>query len=84
MVPFGIGGEWYHSVGYIISPVTMKQWEYNKHLERANFVDLICESDEFLNLIEHVYLHQIEEHYAFIKMLGLLEFEKIQKQYHVW
>lgn len=61
MVPFGIGGEWYHSVGYIISPVTMKQWEHNKHLEREAFVDLICESDEFLNLIEHVYLHQIEE-----------------------
>lgn len=61
LVPFGIDGEWYHSIGYIISPVTIKQWESNKHLDKNNFVDLICFSDEFLNLVNYVYDHQIEK-----------------------
>lgn len=61
LVPFGIDGEWFNRVGCIISPVTIKQWESNKHLEKSAFVDLICGSDEFLNLVEHVYVHQIED-----------------------
>lgn len=61
MVPFGIDGEWYHSIGYIISPVTIHQWERNKHLEVDAFVDLVCTSDEFINMVNHVYLYQIEK-----------------------
>ena len=61
LVPFGIDGEWRRSIGYIISPFTIKQWESNKHLERNAFVELICTSDEFLNLVDHVYAHQVEE-----------------------
>ena len=61
MVPFGIGGEWYYSIRYIISPVTIKQWECNKHLDENAFVSLVCASDEFINLINHVYNYQIEK-----------------------
>lgn len=61
LVPFGIDGEWFNRVGCIISPVTIKQWESNKHLEKSVFTDLICSSEEFLNLVEHVYVYQIEE-----------------------
>jgi hypothetical protein len=61
VVPFGIEGEWDNGIGYIISPVTTKQWESNKHLERNAFVDWICDSDEFLNLVDHVYAHQVEK-----------------------
>lgn len=60
-IPFGIDGKWYRSVGYIISPVTIKQWEDNKHLEIDEFVDLICAYDEFSNLVKHVYDHQLEQ-----------------------
>ncbi len=61
IVPFGIDGEWFNRVGCIISPVTIKQWESNKHFEKSVFTDLICGSDEFLKLVEHVYVHQIEK-----------------------
>lgn len=60
-VPFGIDGEWYHSIGYIISPVTIPQWKSNKHLEPDAFVDSVCAGDEFRNLVNHVYSHQVEE-----------------------
>ena len=60
-MPFGIDGEWFNREGCIISPVTIKQWESNKHLEKSAFTDLICGSDEFLNLVEYVYAYQIEE-----------------------
>lgn len=60
-VPFGIDGEWYHSIGYIISPVTISQWESNKHLGAGDFVDSVCAGEEFINLVDYVYLHQIEE-----------------------
>ena len=61
MVPFGIGGEWYPSIGYIISPITISQWESTKHLEVSDFVDNVCSSEEFLNLVNHIYLHQVED-----------------------
>ena len=61
MVPFGIGGEWYPSVGYIISPITISQWERNKYLDMSDFVDNVCSNGEFLNLVNHIYSHQVEE-----------------------
>lgn len=61
-VPFGIDGEGMNPVGHIISPVTIKQWNDNKHLEKDEFIDLMCSSDEFSNLVEYVYLNQIKEH----------------------
>lgn len=60
LVPFGIDGEWYHSTGYIISPITITQWENNKHLDEEAFLNLICASEEFKGVVEHVYLHQVE------------------------
>lgn len=61
LVPFGIVGEWYHGTGYIISPITIAQWEQNKHMKEDDFVNLICTSKEFGELINHVYVHQVEE-----------------------
>jgi len=60
LVPFGIGGVWYPSIGYIISPITISQWECIKHLEVSDFVNNVCSSEEFLNLVNHIYLHQVE------------------------
>ena len=60
MVPFGIDGEWYRCSGYIISPFTVKQWKNNKHLDEEKFVEFICKSDEFSNLVDHVFVHQLE------------------------
>ena len=59
MVPFGIAGEWYY-IGYIISPITIYQWESARHLKKDDFVSDICSREEFLNLVNHVYAHQIE------------------------
>ncbi len=59
MVPFGIAGEWYY-IGYIISPITIYQWESARHLKEDDFVSDICSREEFLNLVNHVYAHQIE------------------------
>lgn len=61
LVPFGITGEWYPSIGYIISPVTIPQWKSSGHLEVDDFVSNICSGEEFLNLVNHVYAHQIEK-----------------------
>ena len=61
MVPFGIGGEHYSSVGYIISPITISQWESFGHLEINDFITHICSGEEFLNLVNHVYNYQIEK-----------------------
>ena len=60
-VPVGVGGERFNSEGYIISPITIKQWESNKHLGISAFTDLICANEEFLNLVEYVYIHQVEK-----------------------
>lgn len=61
LVPVGIGGDWYPSIGYIISPITISQWECIKHLEVSDFVNSVCSSEEFLNLVNHIYLHQVEK-----------------------
>lgn len=60
MVPFGVDGEWYPSIGYIIAPFTIEQWENNKHLPADKFEKTICESKEFQNLINHTYEHQVQ------------------------
>jgi len=61
IVPFGIAGEWYPSIGYIISPVTISQWESTGHLKVDDFVNDICSREEFSNLVNHVYVHQADE-----------------------
>lgn len=60
MVPFGIDGEGYLSIGYIIAPFSIQQWENNKHLSLDEFEQVICESKEFQNLINHTYEYQIQ------------------------
>lgn len=60
MVPFGIDGEWYQSIGYIIAPFTIEQWENNKHLSSDGFEKAICESKAFQNLINHTFEHQLQ------------------------
>lgn len=60
MVPFGIDGEWYQSIGYIIAPFTIEQWENNKHLSSDGFQKAICESKAFQNLINHTFEHQLQ------------------------
>lgn len=60
LVPFGVDGEWYPSIGYIIAPFSIEQWENNKHLPIDEFEQVICESKEFQNLINHTYEHQIQ------------------------
>lgn len=60
MVPFGVDGEWYPSIGYIIAPFSIEQWENNKHLPIKEFEQVICESKEFQNLINHTYEYQIQ------------------------
>lgn len=59
-VPFGIDGEWYQSIGYLIAPFTIEQWENNKHLPIDEFEKTICESKEFQNLINYIFENQIK------------------------
>lgn len=59
-VPFGIDGEWYRSIGYLIAPFTIEQWENNKHLPIDEFEKTIRESKEFQNLINHTFENQIK------------------------
>lgn len=61
IVPFGIAGEWYPSIGYIISPVTISQWQSTGHLKVDDFVNDICSREEFSNLVNYVYVHQADE-----------------------
>lgn len=61
LVPFGIYGEEYSSIGYIISPFTLAQWNENKCLSVDKFTEVICESMEFQNLLNHTYEHQIKD-----------------------
>lgn len=60
VVPFGVDGEWYPSIGYIIAPFSIEQWENNKHLPIDKFEQIICDSIEFQNLINYTYEHQIQ------------------------
>lgn len=60
-VPFGIFGEWHSSIGYIVSPITICQWESTEHLKMDDFVSKICSTEEFSNLVNHVQANQIEE-----------------------
>ena len=60
-VPFGIEGEWFSGAGYIISPITISQWESIGHLEVDDFVSNICSREDFSNLVNHVYEHPIEK-----------------------
>lgn len=59
-VPLGTGGVRYSDMRYIISPITIKQWDNNKHLEEDKFVEVICSCKEFSNLLDYVYEHQLE------------------------
>lgn len=59
-VPFGIDGEYYPSIGYLIAPFTIEQWENNKHLPIDEFEKTIRESKEFQNLINHTFENQIK------------------------
>lgn len=59
-VPLGLGGIGYSDGRYIISPITIKQWDNNKHLEEDKFVEVICSCKEFSNLLDYVYEHQLE------------------------
>lgn len=60
VVPFGVDGEWYRSIGYIIAPFTVEQWENNRHLSIDEFEKTICESKEFQNLISYTFEHQMQ------------------------
>lgn len=59
-VPFGLGGIGYSDGRYIISPITIKQWDNNKHLEEDKFVEAVCSCKELSNLLDYVYEHQLE------------------------
>lgn len=71
VVPFGVDGESFWGNGYIISPVTLEQWEQNRHLNRDAFIDQICAGTAFSNLVDHVYKHSFCE----------LEKETIENEY---
>lgn len=58
-VPFGVGGVSYSETGYIISPITINQWETNKYLKEDQFVEVICSCKEFSNLLNYVYENQL-------------------------
>lgn len=72
-VPFGLGGIGYSDMRYIISPITIKQWDNNKHLEEDKFVEAICSCKEFSNLLDYVYEHQLEA--------GKYSKQKIKEEY---
>lgn len=69
-VPFGIAGIEYSKTGYIISPVTINQWDDNKHLEEEAFIETICSSKEFENLVDHVYRYPFEKDKYYKKDIG--------------
>lgn len=82
-VPFGISGMIHESTSYIISPVTIKQWETNKNLEENKFVEMICSCKEFLNLVDYVYEHQLEAG-KYMKQKIKEEYERlIREQYRI-
>lgn len=61
-VPPSIGKIYYYpSTGYIISPVTTRQWEDYKHLQIGRFVEVIGSCVEFSNLVDYVYEYQLEK-----------------------
>ena len=60
-VPDGVVGEWDFRAGYIISPITLKQWREYRYLEYQEFIKKICSSIEYCNLVDYVYNHQLEE-----------------------
>ena len=61
-IPFGIMGErYYPSIGYIISPVTIKQWEDYKQLGADRLVEIISSCLEFSSLVDYVYEHQLKK-----------------------
>ena len=61
-VPPSIGKIYYYpSTGYIISPVTTRQWDDYKHLQIGRFVEVIGSCVEFSNLVDYVYEHQLEK-----------------------
>lgn len=59
-MPFGIYRDWRSSLGYIISPITIPQWEYFKNLELDDVINNICSKEEFINLVDYVYENQFE------------------------
>lgn len=73
MVPFGVDGEGYPSIGYLIAPFTIEQWKNNKHLSIDEFEKTVCESKEFQNLINHTFEHQVKS--------GNNSKEEIRKRY---
>lgn len=75
-VPFGVGGIQaiqYPDLGYVISPITVSQWENNKYLKEDKFIETICSCKEFFNLVEYVYEHQLEA--------GKYSKQKIKEEY---
>ena len=60
-MPDGIKGEWDPGTGYIISPITIIQWQQYNSQECDAFVDLVCVDFDFSNLIDYVYNHQFKE-----------------------
>lgn len=72
-VPFGLGGIGYSDGRYIISPITIKQWDNNKHLEEDKFVEAVCSCKELSNLLNYVYEHQLEA--------GKYSKQKIKEEY---
>lgn len=61
-IPFGIMGErYYPSIGYIISPVTIKQWEDYKQLGADRLVEIISSCLEFSSLVDYAYEHQLKK-----------------------
>ena len=72
-VPLGTGGVRYSDGRYIISPITIKQWDNNKHLEEDKFVEAVCSCKELSNLLDYVYEHQLES--------GKYSKQKIKEEY---
>lgn len=59
-VPLSIDMKLYPSIGYLIAPFTIEQWENNKHLPIDEFEKIVCESKEFQNLINYTFENQIK------------------------
>ena len=60
-VMFCIGKSQHSNVGYVISPITTKQWAAYKDLPAEKFVEVISSCQEFSNLVDHVYKYQLEK-----------------------
>ena len=58
-VPETLSGMQRLNDSYIISPVTVNQWEANKYLKEDTFVEVICSCKEFSNLLDYVYENQL-------------------------